>query len=38
VPSATIPHGRAVVETVFAVELELYVLRNGGTVWTTAGY
>jgi GNAT superfamily N-acetyltransferase len=24
--------------TMFAAELDLYVLRNGGTVWTTSGY
>ena len=24
--------------TMFAVEIEQYVLRNGGTVWTTSGY
>jgi ribosomal protein S18 acetylase RimI-like enzyme len=24
--------------TMFAAEMELYVLRNGGTVWTTSGY
>jgi GNAT superfamily N-acetyltransferase len=24
--------------TMFAVEMELYVLRNGGTLWTTSGY
>ena len=27
---------RARLRTMFVVELELYVLRNGGTVWTTA--
>jgi ribosomal protein S18 acetylase RimI-like enzyme len=25
-------------QTMFAVEMELYVLPNGGTVWTTSGY
>ena len=28
----------AQLRTMFVVELELYVLRNGGTVWTTPGY
>ncbi len=29
---------RARLRTMFAVEMEQYVLRNGGTVWTTSGY
>jgi GNAT superfamily N-acetyltransferase len=29
---------QARLRTMFAVEMELYVLRNGGTLWTTSGY
>jgi hypothetical protein len=29
---------RARLRTMFAVEIELYVLANGGTVWTTSRY
>ena len=29
---------QARLRTMFLVELKLYVLRNGGTVWTTSGY
>ena len=29
---------RARLRTMFVVEMEQYVLANGGTVWTTSGY